>query len=104
MSDFVEIQRVVVIADRAFERQLLKDFLRLGAKGWTSNYCNGKGEHAILEDPFAEPEHSRVRIEILSLRETAEAIMHLIEQPPYNSRRIIATMDSVHVTSHRKFF
>jgi hypothetical protein len=103
MSDFIEIQRVVIIADRAFEHRLLKDFVRLGAKGWTSTYCNGKGEHAIMEDPFAGPDRSRVRIEILASTPTAEAIMRTVEKPPYSLNRLIACMDTVKVSSRRNF-
>jgi hypothetical protein len=89
MSGFVEIQRVVIITDRAFEQRLLKDIVRLGAKGWTSTYCSGKGEHAIMEDPFAGPDRSRVRIEILASTQTAEAIMRTVEKPPSAHRREI---------------
>ena len=85
MSDLVEVQRVVVIADRPFEFELVGDFLKLGAKSWTSDYCNGRGEHTTLGGP-----RSRVRIEILTSLEVAEGIIHRLEDPPYNSYGVIA--------------
>lgn len=103
MSDFIDVSRVVTIADRAFERQLLKDFVTLGVTGWTIMYCTGKGEHPIMEDPFAEPDRSRVRIEILASPKTAEAIMHQVEKPPYKLRRVIAYMDTVKVSGQRSY-
>jgi hypothetical protein len=103
MADFVEVRRVVVIADRLFERQLLDDFVKLGVAGWTISYCAGKGVHAIMDDPFSQPDRSRVRIEILASPAIAEAMMHRVEKTPYNLRRVIAFMDNVKVSGRRKF-
>jgi hypothetical protein len=103
MSDFEQTPRVVIIADRALELELLESFVKLGAKGWTSVYCNGKGRSAIMDNPFVEPDRSRVRIEILTSMPVAVSIMEHVERPPYGLRRVIAYMDNVIVSSKRKF-
>jgi hypothetical protein len=103
MSDLIQTPRVVVICDRALECQLIDEFVKLGVKGWTSAHCNGKGEHAILEDPFEEPDRSRVRIEMLASPATAEAIMQHVDSAKYRHRSVFAYMDKVFVSSRRNF-
>ena len=68
MSDFVEVRHVVLIADRTLEQHLIEDCVKLGAKGWTSVHCDGRGQHAVMDDISIEPERLRVRLEILVLR------------------------------------
>jgi len=103
MSELQQVPRVVVICDRALEHPLIDDFVKLGLKGWTSAYCNGKGEHAILEDPFEEPDRSRVRIEMVTSPRVAAAIMDLVESPKYRLRSVFAYTDNVFVSARRKF-
>ncbi len=103
MSELLQTPRVVVICDRILEHQLLDEFVKLGAKGWTSAYCNGKGEHAILDDPFAEPDRSRVRIEMVISPAVAEKIMDHVESKKYRLRSVFAYMDNVFVADRRSF-
>ena len=103
MSDLKQTPRVVVICDRNLECQLIDEFVKLGAKGWTSAYCNGKGEHAIMEDPFREPDRSRVRIEMVTSHEAADAIMQLVDSPKYQKRSVFSYMDNVLVNDRRNF-
>lgn len=103
MSQFVPVSRAVIIADRALEAELVEAFVQLGAKGWTSVYCNGRGGNVIMDNPFVEPDRSRVRIEILTTQATAEAILRHVENPPYGLRRVIAYMDLVQASDKRKF-
>ncbi len=103
MSELKQTPRVVVICDRTLECQLIDEFVKLGAKGWTSAYCNGKGEHAIMEDPFQEPDRSRVRIEMVTSPEAAEAIMQHVDAPKYRQRSVFSYMDNVLVTTRRTF-
>ncbi len=103
MSELKQVPRVVVICDRTLELQLIDEFVKLGAKGWTSAYCNGKGEHAILDDPFREPDRSRVRVEMVTSPKTAAAIMDHVESSKYRLRSVFAYMDNVFVSSRRNF-
>lgn len=103
MSRLVQTPRVVVICDRALEMQLIDEFVKLGVKGWTSAHCNGKGEHAILQNPFDEPDRSRVRIEMVVTADTAAAVMNLTDSSKYNLRSVFAYMDNVLVSDRRKF-
>jgi hypothetical protein len=86
------------LRDRAVEFELIDDFVKLGVTSWTSDYCNGRGEHTTLGGP-----RSRVRIEILTSLQVAEGIIHRLEDPPYNSHGVVAYMDSVKVSGRRKF-
>lgn len=103
MSDYIQTPRVVVICDRALENQLIDEFVKLGVQGWTSAHCNGKGKHAILEDPFAEPDRSRVRMEMVCSPAVGEAIMEHVDSQKYRNRSVFAYMDKVLVTGRRKF-
>jgi len=98
-----ETKRVVIVAEQALEEQLLDEAVKLGAKGWTLDHCSGKGKHTIMEDPFAEPDRSRVRIEILCTAPVAEAILHRLDGAPYNARGVLGYMDTVMVSDRRTF-
>ncbi len=102
MTDLVEIKRVVVIADTVLEKTLLEQFLKLGAKGYTCNYCAGKGRHETLEDPYNG--RSRVRIEVLAEASVASAVFDYVHRKQFGSYPVAAYMDTVEVNAQDHFF
>jgi hypothetical protein len=102
MSQFVEINRVVVIADTALERILLSEFLKLGAKGYNCTNCIGKGRHETLEDPYTG--RSRVRIEVLAKPEVATAILEYVHNKQFGRYPVAAFMDTVKVVAKDTFY
>ncbi len=102
MSEFVEVSRVVVVADTALETILLTEFLKLGAKGYNCSYCFGKGRHETLEDPYTG--RSRIRIEVLTRPDVATAIMDFVHRKPFGSYPIAAFRDTVEVDARDKLY
>jgi hypothetical protein len=102
MSETVEINRVVVIADTALEKILLSEFLKLGAKGYNCSYCFGKGRHETLEDPYTG--RSRVRIEVLTRSNVAMAILDYVHRKQFGSYPVAAFLDTVQVDARDNFY
>ncbi|MGD9721043.1 MAG: hypothetical protein AB7O59_03195 [Pirellulales bacterium] len=102
MPELVEISRLVIIADTVLEKTLLEHVLSLGAKGYTCNYCAGKGRHETLEDPYTG--RSRIRIEVLAHHEVADAIFEYVHKKQFGSYPVAAYVDSVLVDQRDKFY
>ena len=101
MSNLVTVQRVTVIADARLEDGLLKQFARLGAKGYTCQDCRGRGEHEIVQDVFSGA--SRVRIETIVQPQVAEAIMHYLDSPQFHQQALTACVETVQVLASDRF-
>jgi hypothetical protein len=95
-DDLVQIRRVTVIAETVLEQQLLQEFTKLGAKGYTCTYCFGKGRHEVIEDPFTG--RSLVRIEVLARPEVAEAILRYVSRDEFRTYPLTGFMDNVIVS------
>jgi len=102
MVELVEIKRLVVIADTVLEKTLLEHFLKLGAKGYTCNYCAGKGRHETLEDPYNG--RSRVYIELLAEESVATAIFDYVHRKQFGSYPVAAYMHTVEVCAQDHFY
>jgi hypothetical protein len=101
MIELKTISRVTVYADGALEAVLLKQFLQMGATGYTISPCRGKGEHDTVDDPFATV--ARVRIELLVQPAVAEKILKLVDSPHYKSHPLAACMDTVQVVAGERY-
>jgi len=97
-------RRVVVIAEKAIERGLLEEFLKLGVKGYNCVYCFGKGEHGVVDDVFTGPERGCVRIEIVTNRPVADAIMDYLHRDAVKHYPITAFVDNVEVDPRDTFY
>jgi hypothetical protein len=95
MVELQTISRITVYADAALEQSLLERFLEMGATGYSSIDCRGKGKHEIIADPFSG--HARVRIELLVQTSTAEQIMAYLSRPEFKRRAIAACVETVQV-------
>jgi len=104
MPNMVEISRVVVIADTVIERVLLEAFLKLGAKGYSCMPCTGKGRHETLQDPFSFSGQSRVRIEVLTKPDVADAIIDFVHKKQFGVYPVAAYTDTVRVHERDTFY
>jgi hypothetical protein len=104
MANLVEAKRVVVIAESVLLKELLVEFVALGAKGYNCMYCFGKGEHGLVDDLFSSPERSCVRIEIVTRAAVAEAILDFVHQGAVQRYPVTAFVDSVEVDSRDTFY
>jgi nitrogen regulatory protein PII len=102
MAELTEISRVTVIAETALEKTLIDEFLKLGAKGYTTINCFGKGRHEVMEDPYTG--RSLVQIEVLARPPVAEAILEYVHKSQFKSYPVIGYMDTVKVHAHDTFF
>jgi hypothetical protein len=101
MIELKTISRVTVYADGALEGTLLKQFLKMGATGYTVTVCRGKGEHDTVDDPFTSV--ARVRIELLVQPELAEKMLKLVDSPQYKSHPLAACMETVQVAASERY-
>jgi hypothetical protein len=97
MSSLVTVSRVTIIADSAVEKQLLDQFIKLGAKGYTCVDCRGRGVHEVFEDLW--PGSQRVRIETIVQPPVAEKILAFVHSPQFKSRAMRACLETVQVAA-----
>jgi hypothetical protein len=101
MSQLKTIRRVTVYADATLEESLLEKFLELGSTGYTVVPCRGKGEHALVTDPFSAV--TQVRIELLVQPAVAEKIVAYLGSGHFQSRAIAACVETVEVAANERF-
>jgi hypothetical protein len=101
MKNLVPVYRVTVVTDSELERVIVDQFVKLGAKGYTSIYCRGRGEHEVFEDPLRAS--GRVRIESIVQPDVAEQIMDYLHEPQFSSRPLAVCLESVLVSPHDRF-
>jgi hypothetical protein len=101
MSNLVSVQRVTVVVDSRLEDTLVKQFVKLGAKGYTCLPCRGSGEHEVVSDVFYTS--SRVRIETIVQPKVAEDIMAFLHLPQFEKYALCASVETVQVGAGDKF-
>lgn len=95
MNNLVSAQRITVVTHDRLEEMLVKQFSKLGAKGYTSMDCRGRGEHELIQDVFTGA--TRVRIETVVPPQVAEEIMKFLGQPQFEHQPIMACVEAVQV-------
>ena len=101
MKNLVSIYRVTVVTESELEQPIVDQFAKLGAKGYTSTYCRGRGEHEIFEDPLRAT--GRIRIELIVQPQVAEKIMDFLHGPQFAARPLAVCLDQVLVSPHDQF-
>lgn len=102
MAELSEVCRIVVIAASMLETKILEEIMALGAKGYNCSKCVGKGRHELAEDPFTVG--SRVRIEVLTTRPVAMAILEYVHRKQFGNYPMAAFIDTVLVDARDKFY
>jgi hypothetical protein len=91
-------RRITVIVDASLQDQLLDKFFELGARGYNTVDCGGRGTHAITGEPFRSGE--LVRIEIIASFEVGKAILdyiHAVQFQQFGRYPLTAFADTVEV-------
>ena len=101
MADLVTLCRATVIADRALEKRLLKEFWKLGIKGYTRQDCQGQGEHEVIEDVFTGL--SRVRLEMIVQPAVGNAILDYLHGPEFENYAVTTCLENVQVSADDQF-
>jgi len=98
MFETTNARRVVVIVDATLCDQLLDKFIELGARGYNTVECGGRGTHAITGEPFRSGE--LVRIEVIASFDTGAAILdyiHAVQFQQFGRYPLTAFSDTVEV-------
>ncbi len=98
MFETTSARRVTVIVDATLESQLLDKIIELGARGYNTVKCGGRGMHAITGDPFQSGE--LVRIEVIASVEVGNAILdyiHTVQFQQFGRYALTAYADTVEV-------
>lgn len=98
MFETTNARRVTVIVDATLEDQLLEKFIELGARGYNTVPCGGRGTHAITGEPFRSGE--LVRIEIIASFDVGAAILdyiHAVQFQQFGRYPLTAYADTVEV-------
>lgn len=95
------IRRVTVIAESILEQELILNFQKLGARGFTVMTCRGKGRHEVMANIFTGI--ASVRIELLVQEEVAERIMEYLNRDYFQNYAVIACIDPVQVARPEQF-
>lgn len=92
---------LTIISEAALESTLLREFERLGARGYTITEARGKGGHGQRDASWAP--HANIRIEVLCDDATARAIYSAIQDRYYANYSIIMFVSEVGVLRPDKF-
>ncbi|HEX3657567.1 MAG TPA: hypothetical protein VHV55_17385 [Pirellulales bacterium] len=101
MSTLVSICRVTVIADVLLERRLLEACFKLGARGYTSMKCHGRGRHALIEDHFSGD--ALIRLEFLVQPAVAQAIIGYLHSEIFSKFAATVYSETVDVADSDSF-
>jgi hypothetical protein len=101
MQPLQTIRRITVYSASGLESTLIKQFLAMGAKGYTIVECRGLGEHATIDDPLARATH--VRIELLVQPAAADKIVEYLSKLHAQHKPVAACVESVQVTDPEHF-
>lgn len=98
MFETQNARRVTVIVDASLEEQMVEKFLELGARGYNSVDCGGRGKHSLTGDHFNSGDLKR--IEVISTFEVGAAILdyiHAVQFQQFGRYPLTAYADTVEV-------
>ncbi len=89
------VRRMTVVADLELEDWLEAEFVRMGASGFTSQYCHGAGRKDIING--IPQKREQVRIEIIVTPEISETILSFLQREVSTEQRITVCVETVNV-------
>lgn len=95
------LKLLTIVTEAALEHVLVKDFERLGAKGYTITDARGKGHRGTRDAAWSES--SNIRVEIVCDATTALAIASYLQDHYYKNYGMILFMSDVEVLRSAKF-
>ena len=98
-----EISRVTVITDAALKEEVIRECLRLGANGYTSWPCDGKGEHKVLPDVFSSNVAGGTYLEFLVQPEVARKIIAYCAGPTFRNHAMTSYATTIQIWAADKF-
>lgn len=92
---------LVLFTEAALEPVLLRDFDRLGVRGYTVSDARGKGHRGVRDAAWDEARN--IRIEIICGREQAETLLLHLQERYYTNYAMVAYLSEVEVLRPEKF-
>lgn len=92
---------LVAITEAALEQTLLRDFDRLGVRGYTVSDARGKGSRGVRDAAWDEA--ANIRIEVICSRDQAESLLRHLQARYYKDYAMVAFLQDVEVLRPGKF-
>ncbi|HWA99194.1 MAG TPA: hypothetical protein VG713_11910 [Pirellulales bacterium] len=101
--ELTTVSRVTVITDATLKNEVIAECLRLGANGYTSWPCDGKGEHKMLPDLFSSNAGGGTYLEFIVRPEVAKQIIAYCAGPRFRSHAMTAYEMTINVSKSDSF-
>ncbi len=101
MSTATTRKLVTIITESALEHNLVDDFGRLGARGYTITNARGKGHRGVRDADWSTS--SNIRVEVICGEQVAETIVAYLQKHYYKDYAMIIFMTDVEVMRSKKF-
>lgn len=92
---------VTVITEAVVEQALLRDFDRLGVKGYTVSDARGRGARGVRDAAWDEA--ANIRIEVICARPLAEALLAHVQERYYANYAMVAFLHEIEILRPGKF-
>lgn len=92
---------LTVITEAVIEKQLLRDFDRLGARGYTVSDARGRGSRGVRDASWDEA--ANIRIEVICPRALAEDLISHLAAQYYDDYAMVAFLQDVSILRGKKF-
>lgn len=92
---------LTVITEAALEEALLRDFDRLGVRGYTVSDVRGRGSRGVRDAAWNEA--ANIRIEVICPRNLAEEALSHLQLNYYANYAMITFMQEIDVLRPEKF-
>jgi hypothetical protein len=92
---------LTVVTESVLEQTLLRDFDRLGVRGYTVSDARGKGSRGVRDAAWDEA--ANIRIEIICSRDQAESLLTGLQARYYADYAMVAFLQDVEVLRPGKF-
>lgn len=94
------ITLITIVAEGVLRDRLLRELLRLGARGYTVSEVHGHGQSGISEQFWTG---AQVRIEVLVAPAVADRIMAHLHEHYFDTYSVIAYLAEVRVARAEKY-
>lgn len=92
---------LTVITEAAIEQTLLRDFDRMGVRGYTVSDARGRGSRGVRDAAWREA--SNIRIEVICVRAQAEALLEHVQARYYADYAMVAFIGDIEILRPDKF-
>jgi MFS superfamily sulfate permease-like transporter len=97
------VKRLTIVAAEAIEATIERQFVALGATGYTVMPCEGAGRHDLFDGELRE-RMPRVRIEVIAPDDICEKLIGWIRQEVFPEHRVTVSVETVEVIRRDHFF